>query len=136
MSWQHLSGRGTLQEQVRVGHRVQGSNRAAREFRQATRTAQEILMMSAVPNSLLTPQEYLVRERRAETKSEYLRGEVFAMSGASREHNLIGTNIAAELRQRLRDRDCEVSIECQLPLSEIYHKVRFPHDHASSRLQE
>lgn len=44
--------------------------------------------MSAVPKSFLTPEEYLARERRAETKSEYLRGEMFGMSGASREHNL------------------------------------------------
>ena len=64
--------------------------------------------MSAVPKPFLTPQEYLARERQAETKSEYLRGEVFAMSGASRGHNLIATNVAGELRQRLRERDCEV----------------------------
>ena len=64
--------------------------------------------MSAVPKPYLTPQEYLARERRAETKSEYLRGGVFAMSGASRNHNLVATNVAAELRQQLRDRDCEV----------------------------
>ena len=64
--------------------------------------------MSAVPKPYLTPQEYLARERRAETKSEYLRGEVFAMAGASRQHNLIATNAAGELRQQLRDRQCEV----------------------------
>jgi Uma2 family endonuclease len=64
--------------------------------------------MSAVPKPFLTPQEYLARERRAETKSEYLRGEMFAMSGASREHNLIAANVSAELRQQLRQRPCEV----------------------------
>ena len=64
--------------------------------------------MSAVPAPRLTPQEYLVRERRAETKSEYLRGEVFAMSGASREHNLIAANTARQLGNQLRDRKCEV----------------------------
>ena len=64
--------------------------------------------MSAVPKSYLTPQEYLVRERRAETKSEYLRGEVFAMSGASREHNLIAGNVNRELSEQLRERPCEV----------------------------
>jgi len=64
--------------------------------------------MSAVPKPFLPPQEYLARERRTETKNEYLRGEVFAMSGASRKHNLIATNVAAELRQQLRDRECEV----------------------------
>lgn len=64
--------------------------------------------MSAVPNPFLTPQEYLARERRAETKSEYLRGEVFAMSGASREHNLIAGNVNRALGEQLRDRQCEV----------------------------
>jgi Uma2 family endonuclease len=64
--------------------------------------------MAAVPEPSLTPQEYLERERRAETKSEYLRGEMFAMTGASREHNLISGNIAGELRQQLRNRECEV----------------------------
>lgn len=64
--------------------------------------------MPTVPKSYLTPQEYLLRERRAETKSEYLRGEVFAMAGASREHNLIAGNVAGELGNQLRDRPCEV----------------------------
>jgi Uma2 family endonuclease len=67
-----------------------------------------MLAMSAAPKPLLTPQQYLARERQAETKSEYLRGEVFAMSGASREHNLIAGNAASELRQQLRERECEV----------------------------
>jgi Uma2 family endonuclease len=64
--------------------------------------------MSAVPKPLLTPQQYLARERQAETKSEYLRGEMFAMSGASREHNLVATNVSRELSTQLRDRECEV----------------------------
>lgn len=64
--------------------------------------------MSAVPKPVITPQEYLARERHAEIKSEYYRGEMFAMSGASREHNLIAVNVAGELRGQLRDRDCEV----------------------------
>jgi hypothetical protein len=44
--------------------------------------------MSSVPSRLLTEQEYLARERKAEFKSEFYRGEMFAMAGASREHNL------------------------------------------------
>jgi hypothetical protein len=56
----------------------------------------------------LTPQEYLALERRAETKREYLRGEMFAMSGASREHNLIASNVAAELSRQLRESPYEV----------------------------
>lgn len=64
--------------------------------------------MSVVPKPFLTPQEYLARERQAETKSEYRRGEVFAMSGASREHNLIAGNTLIAIGSQLRDRECEV----------------------------
>ncbi len=40
-------------------------------------------LMSALAKRLLTPQEYLAQERRAEFRSEYLRGEVFPMAGSS-----------------------------------------------------
>jgi Uma2 family endonuclease len=56
----------------------------------------------------LTPKEYLAIERRATGKSEFLDGETFAMSGASRRHNLIGLNVASDLRAQLRQRPCEV----------------------------
>ena len=69
----------------------------------------EILMSTQI-QSHLTPEEYLALERQAQTKSEYLNGEIFAMSGASRQHNLITVNVAAELHARLRQRPCEVYI--------------------------
>jgi len=56
----------------------------------------------------LTPEEYLVRERLAPTKSEYYRGEVFAMAGASERHNLIVTNLVASLVTSLRGRNYRV----------------------------
>ena len=55
----------------------------------------------------VSPEEYLRLERQAEYKSEYLNGEIFAMSGASREHNLLTVNIGRELSQQLRSRPCE-----------------------------
>jgi Uma2 family endonuclease len=58
--------------------------------------------------TFVTPDEYLALERRAEYKSEYFDGEVFAMVGASRKHNLITTNVVRELSLRLKDRPCEV----------------------------
>ena len=64
--------------------------------------------MSAQTTTFLTPAEYLEQERRAERKSEYLQGEVFAMAGASRRHGLIVTNLTAELRQQLKGKPCEV----------------------------
>jgi Uma2 family endonuclease len=55
----------------------------------------------------VSPEEYLRLERQSEYKSEYLNGEIFAMSGASRKHNLITGNIGSELNQQLRGKPCE-----------------------------
>jgi len=53
-------------------------------------------------------EEYLARERAAETRSEYYAGEMFAMAGGSRAHNLIAGNLFASLHQQLRRRPCTV----------------------------
>ena len=63
--------------------------------------------MTRQPKSFLTPEEYLETERKAEHKSEYLHGEMFAMVGASRKHNLISGNVFGELRQQLKGKLCE-----------------------------
>jgi Uma2 family endonuclease len=63
--------------------------------------------MSAEPHGRVSIEDYLAAERRAETKSEYLEGELFAMSGASRAHNLIVWNIGASLHGQLKGRSCE-----------------------------
>ena len=64
--------------------------------------------MSTAAKPYYTEAEYLARERRAKHKSEYYRGEIFAMAGATREHNLISVNVASELRSQLKKRECEV----------------------------
>jgi Uma2 family endonuclease len=56
----------------------------------------------------VSPEEYLARERSAETKSEYVDGEIVAMSGASERHVLIVSNLVAALVSRLRERPCRV----------------------------
>jgi len=63
--------------------------------------------MSSVPKLRFTPEEYLALERRAEYRSEYFNGEIFAMAGASREHNLIAGNAFASLHAQLKGRRCE-----------------------------
>ena len=68
----------------------------------------EVNVMSTVPKARLTPEQYLAIERAAEFRSEFFRGEMFAMVGASRKHNLIALSFAAEIRQQLKDRNCEV----------------------------
>jgi Uma2 family endonuclease len=56
----------------------------------------------------ITPQEYLEIERQAATKSEYLDGEIFAMSGATRSHNVIVRNLSRGLNPRQYGKPCEV----------------------------
>ena len=64
--------------------------------------------MSQQVKSYVSPEQYLVLERKAEYKSEYLHGEIFAMTGASRKHNLIGGNIIGELNLQLKGKPGEV----------------------------
>ena len=66
--------------------------------------------MSAQPNKHWTPEEYLAFERASEEKHEYLAGEVYLMTGASRAHNLIVVNLAAILGNQLKSRDCEAYV--------------------------
>ena len=64
--------------------------------------------MSSQPQlAYLTPYEYLILERKANYKSEYFNGEIFAMAGASKEHNLIVGNAFAELHAQLKKRPCQ-----------------------------
>jgi Uma2 family endonuclease len=62
--------------------------------------------MSAVPKPLLSPQEYLARERLADVRSEYYRGEMFVMAGGSPRHSLIKTNLTTALCSALKGRPC------------------------------
>jgi Uma2 family endonuclease len=64
--------------------------------------------MSSRAKKLLTPHEYLAIERRAEYKSEYFGGEMFALAGANKRHNLIVANVVRVLGNQLLDRDCSV----------------------------
>jgi len=63
--------------------------------------------MSALPKPFVTPEQYLEIERKAEYKSEYHSGQMFAMAGGSPLHSAIGTNIVGELRNRLRGTSCQ-----------------------------
>jgi Uma2 family endonuclease len=64
--------------------------------------------MSTQPKTFLTPEQYLEIERKAEYKSEYYGGEMFAMAGAREAHNLIVPQTSSQLIQQLRGRPCRV----------------------------
>lgn len=55
-----------------------------------------------------TEAEYLALEERADHRSEFYRGEIFAMSGGSINHNRIVLNAVSVLRTQLEAAPCEV----------------------------
>jgi len=65
-------------------------------------------MASLPAQTLFTGEEYITQERKALHKGEYLDGQIFAMSGASRAHSLITGNISNTLYNQLVGSDCEV----------------------------
>lgn len=66
--------------------------------------------MASVTQTTYTPEEYLALERKAEFKSEYINGEIYAMSGASKEHNYIAGSLYGEIRQQFKGRACDVFV--------------------------
>ena len=64
--------------------------------------------MSTEPKTYLTEEEYLELERKAERKSEYYRGEMFAMSGRSPQHSRLGANLLRDLGNQLRRGPCSI----------------------------
>jgi Uma2 family endonuclease len=62
--------------------------------------------MSAIPKTKLTVQEYLAMEEKAEFKSEFFQGEMFAMAGANPHHNFINENLSGELYAQLKGSRC------------------------------
>ena len=64
--------------------------------------------MASLPKTFITPEEYLEIDRKAQLKSEYFAGRIIAFAGASKEHNLIVTNVIAGLHRQLIDRNCNV----------------------------
>jgi Uma2 family endonuclease len=64
--------------------------------------------MASLTITRYTPGQYLKIERAATIKSEYVAGEMVAMSGVSRRHSLINSNISRHLGNQLAGRQCEV----------------------------
>jgi Uma2 family endonuclease len=69
---------------------------------------QFMLMAVANPVHKLTEAEYLEIERRAEFKSEFLDGEMFAMAGGTGTHSLIKCNLIRAIGNQLKESPCRV----------------------------
>jgi Uma2 family endonuclease len=58
------------------------------------------------PITKVTAEEYLALDRAAEFRSEFLDGEIVAMSGGSMRHSAVKVNLAGEVRLALRGTGC------------------------------
>jgi Uma2 family endonuclease len=79
--------------------------------------------MASNPKPYVTPEEYLELEPKAEFKSEYFNGEIFAMGGASPRHVLIVTNLVINLGTQLMGKSCGVfasDLRIKIPVTGLY----------------
>jgi Uma2 family endonuclease len=79
--------------------------------------------MSSNLKTLLTPEEYLTIERKAEYRSEYYAGEMLAMAGATRRHNRIVSNLVIRLGVQLEDLPCNIystGMRVKVPATGLY----------------
>ena len=67
-------------------------------------------MSAVLEKNRYTAEDYLTLERSASSKSEFHDGQILAMTGASRKHNLVSGNIYRELSLQLKKRPCEAYI--------------------------
>ena len=54
----------------------------------------------------ISPEEYIQGELLSEIRHEYFAGEIFAMAGASENHNYIAGNVFAALHVHLSGKKC------------------------------
>jgi len=79
--------------------------------------------MAQPPVQYIQPQDYLVMEREATDRHEYYKGEVFAMSGASYNHNVIEDNIRLLIGSHLKGKKCRSfgsNLRVHIPANTLY----------------
>jgi Uma2 family endonuclease len=80
-------------------------------------------MTPIIQNKKYTEQEYLELERKAEYKSEFFGGEIFAMAGTTNPHNIITGNFYAFLHTRLKGKECRPygsDMRVHTPINSLY----------------
>ncbi|MFM9905212.1 MAG: Uma2 family endonuclease [Pyrinomonadaceae bacterium] len=63
--------------------------------------------MNPNPIPKMTPEEFLAFERASDIKHEYLGGQIVAMGGAKRNHNIVALNLGGDLNNLIEEKDCE-----------------------------
>ena len=63
-------------------------------------------MATAAQVSIISEEDYLEGEKTSDIKYEYIDGYVYAMSGASNNHNLIAGNVFLALANHLKKKPC------------------------------
>jgi Uma2 family endonuclease len=87
-----------------------------RAYAESMRTAESV--------DQITVEDYLAGESHSEVRHEYAGGLVYAMAGASEEHNIIGLNLATSLHAHVGDGPCRVFMaDMKLRLSVAHDEV-------------
>ncbi|PWK26255.1 Uma2 family endonuclease [Arcicella aurantiaca] len=79
--------------------------------------------MSLPKISYYSPEEYLHLEREASYKSEYFQGEIFAMAGASFNHNIVNENCSVLVGSYLKKKPCQSfsrDMKLHIPANTLY----------------
>jgi len=73
---------------------------------------------------MVTAEDYLRQERLAETRSEFVNGEVIAMAGGTLIHDEIASNILGSLKQQLKGRPCKIfsgNVKVRIDKANVFH---------------
>jgi len=62
--------------------------------------------MSAISKIYISEKKYLDEERKALNKSEYYKGEIFAMAAATKTHNKIVASLILAIGEHLKGKNC------------------------------
>jgi Uma2 family endonuclease len=82
--------------------------------------------MSTRPVIYLTPEQYLEIERKAEFRSEYINGEMFAMAGGTRNHGKIAAHTLKKLVEQLSGSACDATGSDTRVYSVQYSVLTYP----------
>lgn len=78
-------------------------------------------MQATQSAAAISVEDYLEGELHSPERHEYIGGVVYAMAGASDDHNIISLNLATALRTHLRGKPCQVymaDVKLRLQISE------------------